>query len=174
MPIIEINDEKLKLEYQNKFKNMLIIDIREPGEYAREHIEGSRNIPLSQLASTLFIEDKDQPVIFHCGIGMRTRNAASIIQTTGFKEIYCLEGGINQWKRCGLPTAINKKAPIEIIRQVQITAGSLVLLGLILGTTLNSYFLWLSAFIGAGLIFAGVTGWCGMAKLLSRLPWNRI
>ena len=84
-----------------------------------------------------------------------------------------LEGGIEAWKAAGLPIISDKSKPIEIMRQVQIVAGSLVLLGVTLGYLVDPSLFLVSGFIGAGLTFAGTTGWCGMAKLLAFLPWNR-
>ena len=84
-----------------------------------------------------------------------------------------LEGGLEAWKKAGLPTALDTKQPIEIMRQVQITAGSLVLLGVALGFLVAPGFFLLSGFVGAGLTLAGATGFCGMAKLLALMPWNR-
>ncbi len=56
---------------------------------------------------------------------------------------------------------------------VQIAAGVLILLGVLLGYTVNGGFFLLSGAVGAGLTFAGVTGFCGMARLLATMPWNR-
>lgn len=153
--------------------NVVVIDIREPGEYRREHIPGSRNVPASMLGKTDFSADKDKIAVFHCRSGNRTQMAADAILACGFKEVYCLPQGIDQWKKCNLPIVQDKSAPIDIMRQVQIAAGSLVVAGVLLGYFISPYFVLISAFVGAGLINAGVTGSCYMAKLLSFLPWNR-
>jgi len=84
-----------------------------------------------------------------------------------------LDGGLDAWKKAGLPVALDRSQPIDIIRQVQIAAGSLVLMGMLLGTLFSPGFYALSAFVGAGLVFAGVSGFCGMAHLLALMPWNR-
>jgi rhodanese-related sulfurtransferase len=84
-----------------------------------------------------------------------------------------LTGGIDGWAAAGLPVEVDRGKPIEIMRQVQIAAGVLVLTGVILGLLVAPGFFGLSAFVGAGLTFAGLTGWCGMAKLLAVMPWNR-
>jgi len=89
-------------------------------------------------------------------------------------EAYILEGGIEGWKQAGLPVVADKSQPIEINRQVMIAAGSLVLIGVLLGAFVSSGFYVLSGLIGAGLVFAGVSGFCGMAKLLALMPWNRV
>lgn len=168
-----LNDAMLKDEYQKIVSDGIIIDIREPDEYAREHIANSKNIPSSHFKTEDLTEFKGKTLLFHCKAGSRTNKMTDILSGLLCKEAFCLEGGLEQWKRCGLPTVVDKKAPIEIMRQVQIAAGGFVVLGVILALTLSFYFIALSLFIGLGLIFSGVTGSCGMAKLLSLMPWNR-
>lgn len=154
--------------------NLVIIDIREPSEYRREHIPGSRNIPAAELAKTDFSADKDKTAIFHCRSGYRTKAAKDLILACGFKQTYCLPNGIAQWQQCHLPLVVDKGAPIEVMRQVQITAGSLVVIGVMLSYLLSPYFILLSAAVGAGLMYAGISGNCYMAILLAKMPWNRI
>lgn len=153
--------------------HIVLIDIREPSEFAREHIKGSKNIPVNNLDGCDFSHSQEQIAIFYCQMGNRTKSALDKIENCGFKEVYCLPNGLEQWKKCGLPTVVNRNAPIDIMRQVQITAGSLVLLGVVLGYLLSPYFYILSGFVGAGLMFAGISGTCGMAKLLGFMPWNK-
>jgi rhodanese-related sulfurtransferase len=149
----------------------ILVDVREPDEFARERVPGARNRPLSSL--TAFQSGGAQAVIFHCKSGMRTAGNAQRLAAAADCQAYILDGGIDAWKKAGLPVAIDARQPIEIMRQVQITAGGLVLLGVILGTWVAPGFYGLSAFVGAGLMFAGIRGWCGMAKLLAFMPWNR-
>ena len=85
-----------------------------------------------------------------------------------------LEGGLPSWQQAGLPVRKLTNAPMPLMRQVQIAAGSLVLLGLILSNTVAPAWILLSWFVGAGLVFAGVSGFCGMARLLALMPWNRV
>lgn len=149
----------------------ILVDIREADEHAREHVPGARHQALSKLSTIDTAGAK--AVIFHCRSGARTSaNAARLAGAAGC-DAYILQGGIDAWKRAGLPVATDSRQPIEIMRQVQITAGGLVLLGVILGVWVAPAFLGLSAFVGAGLMFAGISGWCGMAKLLGLMPWNR-
>lgn len=154
----------------------VLVDIREPMEHAREAIPGARSVPLSSFdASNLSMQLGGAPtVIFHCQTGKRTVDNESRLASCALPEVYVLEGGLNAWKSAGLPTKIDRSKPIEIQRQVQIAAGSLVLLGLLLALFVSPWFALLSAFVGAGLTFAGVSGWCGMAKLLGAMPWNRV
>lgn len=152
----------------------VLVDIREPMEFAREHIIGARHVPLSGFDKADFSTDSDKAAIFCCKSGMRTASNVERILGTGFKTVYLLEGGLDAWRKAGLPLHANKKIPIEIMRQVQITAGSMIVAGTLLGIFVNPAFLAIPAFVGAGLTFAGVSGWCGMAKVLSHMPWNQI
>jgi len=146
-----------------------LIDIRSADEHARARIPGSENRPIDAIGRV-----GDAPaVVYHCRSGMRTSANASRLAQASDCPAYLLEGGLDAWRAAGLPVAENRKAPLEIMRQVQITAGALVVLGVVLGFLFSPAFLGLSAFVGAGLMFAGTTGWCGMARLLAAMPWNR-
>lgn len=149
----------------------VLVDIREADEHAREHVPGARHQAMSRLAKV--DAGGAKTVIFHCKSGARTAGNASRLAATVGCEAYILEGGIAAWKKAGLQVVTDRRQPLEIMRQVQIAAGSLVLLGVVLGIWVAPAFLGLSAFVGAGLMFAGVSGWCGMAKLLALMPWNR-
>jgi rhodanese-related sulfurtransferase len=151
----------------------VLIDIRETDEYAREHILAARLVPLSGFDADDFPKERDKIGVFHCASGRRTGEAAARLLKTGFAEIYCLEGGLAGWKAAGLPTHLDRKAPIALQRQVQIAAGALVVLGVVLAGLVSPWFALLSGFVGAGLVFAGTTGTCGMANLLAAMPWNR-
>ena len=153
-------------------KGAVLVDIREADEHARERIPGALHAPLSTLGDRLPVKN-GSVAIFHCRSGNRTATNASRMGQAAACEAYILEGGLDAWRAAGLPTAKDSRQPIELIRQVQITAGILVLLGVILGTLVAPGFYGLSAFVGAGLVFAGVSGWCGMARLLGLMPWNR-
>ncbi len=152
----------------------IVIDVREPMEYVREHIIGARHVPLSGFDKADFSGDQDKVAVFHCASGARTAANAQRILATGFADIYHLKRGLGGWKAAGFPIHLNRDAPIDIMRQVQIAAGSLVLAGVILGFLLSPWFFALSGFVGAGLTFAGVTGFCGMARILAAAPWNRV
>lgn len=152
----------------------ILIDIREAMEYAREHIHGARLSPLSGLDREDFVADKGKAAVFMCRSGNRTQVNAAKLLAKGFAEAYCLEGGLEAWKKAGLPVHFNKKAPIELMRQVQIVAGSMVVIGAVLSALLSPWWILLSGFVGAGLVFAGATGFCGMARLLALMPWNKV
>jgi rhodanese-related sulfurtransferase len=151
----------------------ILIDIREPDEFERIHVPGARSHPLSVWEEAHLTVDPDADVIFTCRSGMRTAGACDRLAARVTGEAYVLSGGLDGWRKAGFPVATDAKAPLEIMRQVQIAAGSLVLLGVVLGFTVAPAFFVLSAFVGAGLTFAGATGFCGMARLLMMAPWNR-
>ena len=148
-----------------------LIDIRDADEHARERIGGAASHPLAQIEQ---FTPCTGSVIFHCRTGMRTQNnAARLAAAAGGSPCYVLAGGIDAWRSSGRTTLVDKRQPVEIMRQVQMVAGGLVLLGVVLGLLVTPILFGLSAFVGAGLMMAGATGWCGMAKLLQQLPWNR-
>jgi rhodanese-related sulfurtransferase len=151
----------------------VLIDIREPDEFARRHIPGAFSRPLSGWSAANLPSSSDQDVIFACRSGMRTNSACHQLAARIPGPAYVLEGGIDAWDKAGQPLVENRSAPLEIMRQVHIAAGLLILLGIIGGFFLNPVLFGLSAFVGAGLTFAGVTGFCGMARLLMLAPWNR-
>lgn len=148
-----------------------LIDIRSADEHARERIPGALNVPLDQIGD---LRRDEHPIIFHCKSGMRTSaNAAKLVAAANGAQTHILLGGIDAWRGAGHATITDRSQPLEIIRQVQITAGALVLAGVLLGLFVAPGFFGLSAFVGAGLMFAGLTGWCGMANMLRVMPWNR-
>lgn len=150
----------------------VLIDIREPDEFARSHVPGAHSAPLSQWEQAALPKGGAQ-VIFTCRSGMRTAGACDRLAARVSGAAYVLDGGLDAWRKAGLPLAVDAKAPLEIMRQVQIAAGSLVLVGVVLGFLVAPGFFGLAAFVGAGLTFAGVTGFCGLANVLMLAPWNR-
>ncbi|WP_425470256.1 rhodanese family protein [Sphingobium fluviale] len=145
-----------------------LVDIRDVEEHAREHIPGALNVTLDRLC-----ELPAGPLVFHCRTGMRTqKNAQALGAARSGAQVHILAGGIDAWRSAGLPTSIDARQPLEIMRQVQIAAGGLVLIGVLLGFLVSPSFFGLSALVGSGLIMAGATGWCGMASLLQAMPWN--
>lgn len=151
-----------------------LIDIREADEFARRHVTGALSRPLSAFEAAHLTIIPGQDIIFTCRSGMRTATNCDRLAAAVQGDAYALEGGIDAWAAAGLPIEENRKAPLELMRQVQIAAGLLVLTGVVLGLVLHPAFFGLSAFVGAGLTFAGVSGFCGMAKLLALAPWNRL
>ena len=142
-----------------------------PASVARERIPGAVNVPLNQIGD---LPRDGRPILFHCKSGMRTSaNAAQLAAAANGVETHILSGGIDAWRGAGHATIADRSQPLEIMRQVQITAGALVLAVVLLGLFIAPAFFGLSAFVGAGLMFAGITGWCGMANVLRIMPWNR-
>lgn len=149
-----------------------VIDMREPMEFASGHIAGSLNVPLSRITQA---DLPKGPLVLVCHSGNRSAQALAQLMQQGHPHpLVDLEGGIPAWQQAGLPMRQLKNAPLPLMRQVQIAAGSLVLLGLILGTWVAPAWILLSWFVGAGLVFAGISGFCGMARLLAAMPWNRV
>ncbi|RYE01488.1 MAG: DUF2892 domain-containing protein [Sphingomonadales bacterium] len=148
-----------------------LVDIRGADEHARERIPGAVNLPLERIAD---LPSDGCAVVFHCKSGMRTAaNAALLSAAAGGAPAYILDGGIDGWRGAGQAVIADRSQPLEIMRQVQIAAGVLILAGVLLGLLVSPGFFGLTAFVGAGLAFAGITGWCGMARLLRIMPWNR-
>jgi rhodanese-related sulfurtransferase len=153
-------------------QGITVIDVREPMEYASGHIAGSLNVPLSRLHQA----DLPQgPLVLVCQSGKRSAEGLNRLLDRGDSHhLVDLAGGLPTWEQAGYPVRKLKDAPLPLMRQVQIAAGSLVLLGLILSNTVAPGWIALTWFVGAGLTFAGVSGFCGMARLLALMPWNRV
>ncbi len=155
-------------------ENAVLIDVREDFEHAEESIEGATHLPLSAIdPDALRDQHAGRRLVFHCRSGSRARDAANRF-CGGADPVFCLEGGIDAWKAAGLDVTRSAHGPrLPVMRQVQIVAGSLVVVGVGLGAAISPWFLAIAGFVGCGLVFAGVSGWCGMARLLAQMPWNR-
>ncbi len=169
------------------FKTMLqqdpkamVVDVRTSAEVHNEYLEVCSYLPLQELHSSPFSEllnnqacNHDQAVYLLCGSGMRAQKAVEQLAGSIPNPLVIVEGGIKALKQAGVAVKQGSRSIISLERQVRIAAGSLVFLGVVLGSWLNPAFYGLSAFVGAGLVFAGVTDSCGMAMALARMPWNR-
>jgi rhodanese-related sulfurtransferase len=151
-----------------------LVDVREPVEHAEAHVAGAMLIPLGELGRRSGEIDRSGPVVLMCQGGKRGGQALAKLEALGFAGLRNLEGGIMAWQAAGLPVERAAKQVFPLMRQVQIVIGTGVLGGVLLSQAVHPGFIWLSAFFGAGLIFAGSTGWCGLAILLSKLPWNKV
>jgi len=151
----------------------VIIDVRTPGEYNSEHIDGTANVPLDEIERHIDNLRQYKHVYVHCASGNRSSQACAKLNTLGLDNIVNVAGGINAWKDAGFPIYRSTKATLPISQQVQVAAGSLVLVGVILSYAVNPLFALLSGFVGAGLTFAGFSGTCTMGLILARMPWNR-
>lgn len=154
-----------------------LIDVRTPVEFREVHVQGARNVPLDQLDPKAFMQNRngksDEPVYVICRSGSRGQKACDKFQQAGFTNVVNVEGGTMACIEAGLPVIRGKKA-MSLERQVRIAAGSLVLVGAALAWWVHPAFVGLSAFIGAGLVFAGITDTCGMGMLLAKMPWNQL
>ncbi|HWC01836.1 MAG TPA: rhodanese-like domain-containing protein [Methylomirabilota bacterium] len=148
-----------------------VVDVRSALEFEGERIEGARLIPLDQLEGRLDEIPEQGEVVVVCRTGIRATIAAEVLGRTG-RRPQVLDGGMMAWRRARLPVREGRKR-LPVDRQVQLIAGGMVLTGVALGTLVDLWFLALAAFFGAGLVFAGATGTCGLALLLLRMPWNR-
>lgn len=154
-------------------RSVTLIDVREPGEFAGEHIAGATLVPRSQFDVRKIPQTDDTQLVLYCRSGSRSALAAQTLFDAGFASVTHLSGGLTAWKAAGYPTVVNQNAPIGLMRQVQIVAGSLVFLGTVLGAFVSPWFLLLSGFVGGGLVFAGVSDTCMMGMLLAKLPYNQ-
>ena len=156
-------------------KKIDLIDVRTPVEYREVHVEIARNVPLDQLDAVALMQARNgsanEPLYIICRSGSRGQQACEKFLKAGFSNVVNIEGGTMACVEAGLPVVRGKKA-ISLERQVRIAAGSLVLLGAIL-YFVHPAFIGLSAFVGAGLVFAGITDTCGMGMMLARMPWNQ-
>ncbi|HTN73651.1 MAG TPA: rhodanese-like domain-containing protein, partial [Pirellulaceae bacterium] len=153
-----------------------LLDVRTPVEFREVYVEFARNVPLDQLDPQAIQAQRgsqgDQPLYVVCRSGGRSKQACEKLVAAGLVNVVNVEGGTLACEAAGLPVVRGKKA-ISLERQVRIAAGSFVLTGAVLGYFVHPYFIGLSAFVGAGLIFAGITDTCGMGMLLARMPWNQ-
>ncbi|MFQ3651486.1 MAG: rhodanese-like domain-containing protein [Gemmataceae bacterium] len=154
-----------------------LIDVREPFEFQELRCSFARNVPLSQLDPAKVMQSRQlppsEPLYVICRSGSRGRQACEKFQAAGFTNVINVEGGTLGWEQCGLEVQRGRKV-MSLERQVRIAAGLMVLVGVALGFFVHPGFLGIAAFVGAGLVFAGVTDTCGIALLLARMPWNRV
>jgi len=157
--------------------SITLLDVRTPVEFNAAHIDGSINIPLDQLDPLNLLKNnylpKQRNVYLLCQRGSRATQAAILFEKQGLNNTLVVEGGVSAWIDAGYKVNQGKSKVISLERQVRIAAGTLVLLGVLLGKFVHPGFYWLSACVGAGLVNAGITDWCGMGLLMARMPWNQ-
>lgn len=153
-----------------------LVDVRMPTEFREVHAECARNYPLDSLDPTAIAASRNgrsgEPLYLICKSGNRSGQAYKKFVDAGIDNVVNVEGGTTDWVAAGLPVVRGKKA-FPLMQQVQISAGFLVVLGVVLGYTVHEYFFGLSGFVGAGLMFAGCTGLCPMASCIAKMPWNQ-
>jgi rhodanese-related sulfurtransferase len=167
----------VRLAELNHRQNVDVIDVRMPGEFGTIHAAVARNVPLNSLNPGDVMKNRigtaNEPVYIICQSGVRSRSACEQFVAAGFTNIVSVEGGTRAWDEAGLPVVRGEQS-MSLERQVRITAGFLVLLGIVLATFVHPSLMGLSAFVGAGLMFAGITDTCGMGMILARMPWNKV
>ena len=151
----------------------VLLDVRTPVEFAEVHVPQAKNIPLDELKPDSLSLDKNQPVYLLCRSGQRATKAAEKLAKENFIQPIVISGGTLAWIDSNLPVTRGASKVISLERQVRIAAGSLVFIGVLLGWFVSKWFFILSGFVGAGLVFAGITDFCGMGLLLTKMPWNK-
>lgn len=156
--------------------SLKLIDVRTPAEFNHQRAEKAINVPLDQFDADTIIRQfglsSQQPVYLICKMGGRSQKACNLLEAAGLENVVNVTGGTDKWVSDNLPSIKAGKKPVTIMRQVQMIAGSLVLLGIGL-SFLHPGWLALSTFIGAGLVFSGLTDTCAMGSMLAMMPWNR-
>ncbi len=172
MSIKTINANTLK-SWLDKDEAVLI-DVREPAENQAESIPGAQLLPLAEISKGTLPESSGKKLVLHCKAGKRgTAACEKLLAETPSLEIYNLEGGINAWEQAGYGIKTSGKFFLPLDRQVQLTIGLSILIGSVLGYFVNPAFFLLTGLLGLGLINAELTGWCGLAILMAKLPWNQ-
>lgn len=151
-----------------------LLDVRTGVEYRSGHIAGAEHLPVDELEQLTEYRGpaEGRELCLICQSGKRAERAARHLSGLGVQACV-MEGGMNAWADAGLPVVRESGAPLPLLRQVQIIIGLVNLLGLALGVLVSPWWLAVPAFTSAGLLTAGITGTCGLALLLARLPWNR-
>ena len=154
-----------------------LIDVRTPAEYASVHVPQARLTPLDSLDCGGVIAARQgaahAPVYILCHSGVRAGKAAARFAEAGFAETVVVEGGTQAWVDAGLPVERGARSVLPLDRQLQLAIGALVVIGVLLSAWVNPHWIWLSGFVGAGLMMAGATGFCPMRMLIARMPWNQ-
>ncbi len=173
MKHISTTSFKEVLDTEKNNSTVDFINVCTTAEYKEKHIEGIRSVPLDEIERHLGEFKGKKTIYIHCRSGNRSQKAAKTLEELGVEaEMVSVEGGLQSWSEAGFQTlSLTKRLPL--MRQVMLVAGVLVLLGFVLSITAHPNFIFLSVFVGAGLVMSGLTGWCGMAVILSKMPWNK-
>ncbi len=172
MPLKTVDAKTLKNWLDNS--QAVLIDVREPAEHSAESIKGAKLLPLGGIKKSALPDCAGKKLVIHCRKGGRGGSACEkLLAEDPELEIYNLEGGIEAWRSVGLAVKSSGKAFLPLDRQVQLIIGISVLAGSVLGYFVNPLFFLLTGFFGAGLTFAGLTGFCGLALLMAKMPWNQ-
>ncbi len=154
-----------------------LLDVRTPGEHAAAHVPGARLLPLDDLHAPTFLSQRGapgKPIYVICQTTRRARKAIQKFERAGFGRCVLVEGGTQAWLAAGLPVNRGTSPALPLMRQVHIAVGLISGAGAVLGLTVNPYFALVPLFTSCGLLVAGLTGFCGLALLLAKMPWNRL
>jgi len=173
MKHISVSGFKEVIESESNNQTVDFINVCTPAEYKEKHIKGVRSAPLDTLHTRVDELNKKKTIYIHCRSGNRGRQAIEKLRSLGVTaELVNVEGGLLAWEEAGHETgSFTKRLPL--MRQVFIGAGGLMLGGLVLAHLIDYQFLLIPLFVSIGLLISGITGWCGMALLLSKMPWNK-
>ncbi len=174
MAVKTINVQELR-EKILRGEKVELLDVRTPAEFQELHVPGANLVPLDRLDPKTFMAGRNgtsEPLYVLCRSGNRARKAYEKFLAAGFDNVVCVEGGTLAWEQAGFPVNRGRKV-MSLERQVRIAAGLIVVVSSLLGLFVHPYFAAIAAFVGAGLVFAGITDTCGMAMILARMPWNQ-
>ncbi len=153
-----------------------LIDVRTPAEFGEVRVNFAKNVPLDRLDPKSVLQahggNASKKIYLICKSGGRSSQACKKFLQAGFEDVVDVEGGTQAWDAAGLPVIRGKKA-MALDRQMRIVAGALAFTGSMLAILVDPRWAGLSGFVGAGLVFAGVTNICPMLNILARMPWNQ-
>ncbi len=153
-----------------------LLDVRTPNEFAAAHVPGAHLVPLDELDCATFLQQRgagDNPIYVLCQSGSRARRAIEKFQRAGCDRCVLVEGGTQAWLDAGLPVNRRETQTLPLMRQVQIVVGTASAAGALLALVVDKWFALIPLVMGGGLLFAGISGFCGLALLLAKMPWNK-
>jgi rhodanese-related sulfurtransferase len=153
-------------------RTAVLVDVRTPSEFRSQHIHGSINLPLESFKADKLPFKRETAIHVICQSGGRSAKFCDKLQDNGYLSVYDVDGGVDAWKASGMEL-VNGEKSMSMERQVRIAAGTMVIIGVAFGAAVAPAWYALSGFIGAGLVFAGVTDTCGMGMALAKMPWNQ-
>jgi len=172
MPIRNVDPATLKRWMDTD--QAVVVDVREPAEHAAESISGTTLLPLGRVTKNALPKTAGKKLVIHCRSGQRSINACEkLLEEDPNFEVYNLEGGISAWGGMGHDVASSGKSFLPLDRQVQLTIGFGVLSGSLLAYFVSPLFFLLTGVFGTGLMFAGLSGFCGLARVIAKMPWNQ-
>lgn len=173
MPVESVDAKTLRMWLGND--EAVLIDVRQPAEHNAQHISKAVSIPSSSIGKSNLPDCGGRKIVIQCQRGFRSKSACSQLQREmPDTTLYNLAGGISAWVKAGYPVEGSGRTVMPLDRQVQLTIGLCVLGGSLLAYFVNPQFLFLTGFFGLGLTFAGLTGFCGLARVMAKMPWNAI